>query len=187
MKRMDLFEDHWKNSDDESKTAKMQLKSIIDQAQSILDSLENDKQLDAWVQSKLALAEDYIQEIKKYLSYEMDSDQNNGELSMNNQDDIDMVSFDSPDLEGESDVDVDTEFDDFETEEDNEFILPVDVKDTESPLDLGLEDNEEDFLSSGEDKNGSKNTSSNNGVQVKNVEAVKENLVQTFSEFIRNK
>ena len=63
-------EDDWMNYDDESKMAHSQLVSI----QSSIDKLNNlihpEDQLDAWVQSKLTLAQDYLETISDYLSGE---------------------------------------------------------------------------------------------------------------------
>jgi hypothetical protein len=39
-------------------------------AAAILQGLDNTEQLDAWVQSKLTLAEDYLSTVKKYMQYE---------------------------------------------------------------------------------------------------------------------
>jgi hypothetical protein len=65
-----INEDHHKSCSDEVKMAKMQLKSIINDSEEIIRQLDNCEELDAWVQSKLALAEDYISTVQKYLKYE---------------------------------------------------------------------------------------------------------------------
>jgi len=65
-----LKEDHNKECSDEASMAKIQLKSIIDGAGEILQGLDNCEQLDAWVQSKISIAEDYITTVAKYMKYE---------------------------------------------------------------------------------------------------------------------
>jgi len=65
-----LNEDHHKEASDESQMARIQLKSIMADAAAILQGLDNAEQLDAWVQSKLTIAEDYLSTVKKYLQYE---------------------------------------------------------------------------------------------------------------------
>jgi len=65
-----LKEDHSKECSDEVSMAKIQLKSIMDDAGSILQGLDQCENLDAWIQSKLALAEDYLTTVAKYLKFE---------------------------------------------------------------------------------------------------------------------
>lgn len=65
-----LKEDHNKECSDEASMAKIQLKSIMDAAGEILQGLDNCEQLDAWVQSKISIAEDYITTVAKYMKYE---------------------------------------------------------------------------------------------------------------------
>jgi hypothetical protein len=64
-----VFESDWKQPNDESKMAKMQMKSILANAQEILDNIDVADNLDAWVQSSLTLADDYLESVKKYLLY----------------------------------------------------------------------------------------------------------------------
>ena len=55
---------------EESHQAMMQLKSIIANAQELLDKVEVfEEGLDAWVQSYLTKSEDYLEAIKKYVEY----------------------------------------------------------------------------------------------------------------------
>ena len=65
-----LKEDHHKECSDEVQMAKIQLKSIMADAGEILQGLEQCEQLDAWVQSKLAVADDHLSAIAKYMKYE---------------------------------------------------------------------------------------------------------------------
>ena len=66
----DINEDDWKQSDDESDMAHSQLKSIQSNASKLMNMIDNNEQLDAWVQSKLTKAQDYLQSISDYLTGE---------------------------------------------------------------------------------------------------------------------
>jgi len=65
-----INEDYHKEASDEAAMAKVQLKSIMKDATEILQGLESSEQLDAWVQSKLSVAEDYLSTIRKYMEFE---------------------------------------------------------------------------------------------------------------------
>ena len=62
-----IKEDDWKQHDDESDMAKSQLSSIHANAVKLLDMIESNDQLDAWVQSKLTKAQDYLQSVYDYM------------------------------------------------------------------------------------------------------------------------
>jgi cellobiose-specific phosphotransferase system component IIA len=62
-----IKEDNWKQHDDESDMAKSQLSSIHTNAVKLLDMIESNDQLDAWVQSKLTKAQDYLQSVYDYM------------------------------------------------------------------------------------------------------------------------
>ena len=62
-----IKEDDWKQQDDESDMAKSQLSSIHTNAVKLLDMIESNDQLDAWVQSKLTKAQDYLQSVYDYM------------------------------------------------------------------------------------------------------------------------
>jgi hypothetical protein len=62
-----IKEDDWKQQDDESDMAKSQLSSIHANAVKLLDMIESNDQLDAWVQSKLTKAQDYLQSVYDYM------------------------------------------------------------------------------------------------------------------------
>jgi hypothetical protein len=66
----DINEDDWKQSDDESDMAHSQLKSIQSNTSKLMNMIDNNEQLDAWVQSKLTKAQDYLQSISDYLTGE---------------------------------------------------------------------------------------------------------------------
>ena len=49
--------------------ARTQLMSLADKARELAEQMEDDTQLEAWVESKITLAEDYIQTVYDYLKY----------------------------------------------------------------------------------------------------------------------
>ena len=53
--------------DQEGDMAKGQLKTMIDAAQELRDTLQNDENLPEWVQSKITKATDYIDSVRDYL------------------------------------------------------------------------------------------------------------------------
>jgi hypothetical protein len=65
-----LDEDDWKQSDDESDMAHSQLTSVKNNAVKLINMINPDEQLDAWVQSKLTKAQDYLQSVYDYLNGE---------------------------------------------------------------------------------------------------------------------
>jgi hypothetical protein len=86
-----IKEDDWKQGDDESDMAKSQLHSIESNTSKLLSKIDNNEQLDAWVQAKLTKAQDYLQSVYDYLCGE------DAEMSMNEK-----KSF--PDLTGDGKV-----------------------------------------------------------------------------------
>lgn len=67
-----INEDDYLQSDDESSMAKSQLKSIQSNASKLMNIIGDDEQLDAWIQSKLTKAEDYLDAAAGYLESEED-------------------------------------------------------------------------------------------------------------------
>ena len=65
---------HMENVDEEGGMAKSQLYKMAKYAMMLHDSLEDDTQLEAWVQSKITIASEYIGKVKHYLEYEMGLD-----------------------------------------------------------------------------------------------------------------
>lgn len=65
-----LNEDDWMQADDESDMAKSQLKSIQSNVSKLMSMIDDKEQLDAWVQSKLTKAEDYLNSVEGYLAGE---------------------------------------------------------------------------------------------------------------------
>jgi hypothetical protein len=86
-----IKEDDWKQGDDESDMAKSQLHSIESNTSKLLSKIDDNEQLDAWVQAKLTKAQDYLQSVYDYLCGE------EAEMSMNEK-----KSF--PDLTGDGKV-----------------------------------------------------------------------------------
>jgi hypothetical protein len=70
MDRLDHSQHHI--HDKEGKMAKSQLYQLARYSAMLHDALEEDDQLEAWVQSKITKAMDYISKVKHYLEYEMD-------------------------------------------------------------------------------------------------------------------
>jgi len=69
-----IAEDDHLQPDDESSMAKAQLKSIQSNTSRLMDIIQDDEQLDAWVQSKLTKAEDYLDAVAGYLESEEGED-----------------------------------------------------------------------------------------------------------------
>ena len=69
MKKNRLFEDDWKQCNDEAKMAKIQLKSIQSNVEELLAKIESCGEIDAWVQSYLTKADDYLDSVKKYVVF----------------------------------------------------------------------------------------------------------------------
>ena len=57
--------------DHEGRMAKRQLEDIAEYSREMCEMLEDDTQLESWVQAKITKAADYIQKVKHYLEYEM--------------------------------------------------------------------------------------------------------------------
>ena len=57
--------------DEEGKMAKRQLEQLSDYSNELLGMLNDNEQLESWVQSKITKAVDYISTVKHYLEYEM--------------------------------------------------------------------------------------------------------------------
>jgi len=67
--------------DDEGKMAKGQLMRMVNQASALAQMMEDDKQLDGWVQSKLTMASDYLDSVHDYLMHnKQDVDEKEDEL-----------------------------------------------------------------------------------------------------------
>ena len=62
---------HMDHVDEEGGMAKSQLYNLAKYAIMLHDSLEDETQLEAWVQSKITIATEYMGKVKHYLEYEM--------------------------------------------------------------------------------------------------------------------
>jgi hypothetical protein len=75
MKRTPVFEDSWKQCNEEAKMAKIQLKNIQANVEQLLSKIESCDELDAWVQSYLTKADDYLDSVKKYVVFGQDDEE----------------------------------------------------------------------------------------------------------------
>tara|TARA_B100002019_G_scaffold287750_1_gene300248 strand:- start:8325 stop:8642 length:318 start_codon:yes stop_codon:yes gene_type:complete len=62
---------HMDHVDEEGGMAKSQLYNLAKYAIMLHDALDDEDQLEAWVQSKITIASEYIGKVKHYLEYEM--------------------------------------------------------------------------------------------------------------------
>ena len=73
---------HLDHIDEEGEMAKSQLYNLAKYAIMLHDALNDDQQLEGWVQSKITLATDYIGKVKHYLEYELGLDMVEPDLPM---------------------------------------------------------------------------------------------------------
>jgi len=85
----DKYFDH---TDDEGGMAKRQLYKTAKYAMMLHDALDDDDQLEGWVQSKITKAADYMGTVAHYLEYEMGMHMNDPE--MESEEEIEIVSGD---------------------------------------------------------------------------------------------
>ena len=64
---LDLHSSHLDHPDQEGSMAKRQLEHISEYAHELAGMLDDNTQLESWVQSKITLAQDYISKVKHYL------------------------------------------------------------------------------------------------------------------------
>ena len=114
--RQHMKENH--GHQDESEMAKAQLSAIMEKSNEIYRMLDGITQLEDWLQYKLSIAENYIDEVHGYIKYfnggeEMDTE----EMDDNDQwDDVEEEDFDDEDSY------YDDEFEDFDSfDEEDEF------------------------------------------------------------------
>jgi len=77
-----MQEPYFDHVDEEGGMAKSQLYKLAKYAMSLHDALDDNTQLEAWVQSKITMAADYIGKVKHYLEYEMGLDMADPESQM---------------------------------------------------------------------------------------------------------
>lgn len=86
---MDMIEQpYFDHVDSEGGMAKSQLYKMAKYAMMLHDALEDNTQLEAWVQSKITIAAEYMSKVKHYLEYEMNLDM------------IDPEGHDEPEVDG---------------------------------------------------------------------------------------
>jgi len=73
---------HMDHIDEEGGMAKSQLFKMAKYALMLHDALEDETQLEAWVQSKITIASEYLGKVKHYLEYEMGLEMHEPELEM---------------------------------------------------------------------------------------------------------
>ena len=72
---MDMIEQpYFDHADSEGGMAKSQLYKMAKYAMMLHDALEDNTQLESWVQSKITIASEYMSKVKHYLEYEMNLD-----------------------------------------------------------------------------------------------------------------
>ena len=72
---MDMIDQpYFDHVDSEGGMAKSQLYKMAKYAMMLHDALEDNTQLEAWVQSKISIAAEYMSKVKHYLEYEMNMD-----------------------------------------------------------------------------------------------------------------
>ena len=76
---------YFDHTDEEGGMAKSQLYKMAKYAIMLHDALEDDTQLEAWVQSKITIASEYMGKVKHYLEYEMGLDLQDPELEMHDE------------------------------------------------------------------------------------------------------
>ncbi len=78
---------HDHHVDEEGGMAKSQLYKLAKYAIMLHDALDEDTQLESWVQSKITIASEYMSKVTHYLEYEMNLDLQDPELDMEYDDD----------------------------------------------------------------------------------------------------
>ena len=73
---------HMDYVDEEGGMAKSQLYNLAKYAIMLHDALEDDTQLESWVQSKITIASEYMSKVKHYLEYEMGLEMHEPDLDM---------------------------------------------------------------------------------------------------------
>ena len=82
-------ESHMDHVDNEGGMAKSQLYRMAKYAIMLHDALEDETQLEAWVQSKITIASEYLGKVKHYLEYEMNLDFEDPELDIEDSEEYD--------------------------------------------------------------------------------------------------
>ena len=75
---MELHGQYMDHEDQEGNMARRQLEHLAEYAIELASMLDNNTQLEGWVQSKITLAQDYISKVKHYLEDELGMGQAGG-------------------------------------------------------------------------------------------------------------
>lgn len=90
---------HMDHVDEEGGMAKSQLYKIAKYAMMLHDALDDEDQLEAWVQSKITIASEYLGKVKHYLEYEMGLDMKDPEDCEDSEDSEEEIQSILPDAE----------------------------------------------------------------------------------------
>ena len=90
---------HMDHVDEEGGMAKSQLYKMAKYAMMLHDALEDETQLEAWVQSKITIASEYLGKVKHYLEYEMGLDMEDPEVCEDSEDSEEEIQSMLPDAE----------------------------------------------------------------------------------------
>ena len=90
---------HMDRGDEEGGMAKSQLYKIAKYAMMLHDALEDETQLEAWVQSKITIASEYLGKVKHYLEYEMGLDMEDPDDCEDSEDSEEEIQSMLPDAE----------------------------------------------------------------------------------------
>ena len=90
---------HLDHVDEEGGMAKSQLYKMAKYAMMLHDALEDETQLEAWVQSKITIASEYLGKVKHYLEYEMSLDMEDPEDCEDSMDSEEEIQDSLPDAE----------------------------------------------------------------------------------------
>ena len=91
--------EHMDHVDEEGGMAKSQLYKMAKYAMMLHDALDDEDQLEAWVQSKITIASEYLGKVKHYLEYEMGLDMEDPDDCEDSEDSEEQIRSMLPDAE----------------------------------------------------------------------------------------
>jgi hypothetical protein len=112
-----MQEPYFDHIDEEGGMAKSQLHKISKYAKMLHDALEDNDQLEAWVQSKITMAAEYMGKVKHYLEHEMGLDMMDHEEDSEEYEEPQVTSCGEPAPMMVDDVDF------FEIDDDDAFLM----------------------------------------------------------------
>jgi len=112
-----MQEPYFDHVDEEGGMAKSQLYKLAKYAMMLHDSLQDNDQLEAWVQSKITMASEYIGKVKHYLEYEMGLEMREPEMNINDytEPEVGGCGSDAPMVVDDSDV--------YEIDDEDEYLM----------------------------------------------------------------